>query len=52
MTEQEAAAFVQLLQRMLLTQAEALWVMGLIERLTIKAKRTQEQEDAQHTARE
>lgn len=36
MTEQEAAALVQLLQRTPLTQAEALWVQALIERLTVR----------------
>jgi hypothetical protein len=36
MTEAEARALTQLLQRTPMTQAEALWVQTLIERLIVK----------------
>jgi len=39
MTEQEAHALAQLLQRTPLTAAEALWVSGLIQRLTVKEEK-------------
>jgi hypothetical protein len=39
MTEQEAHALTQLLQRTPLTAAEALWVSGLIQRVTKKEEK-------------
>lgn len=42
MTKQELAALVQLLSRLALTQAEALWLQALIDRLGKQAEAMEE----------
>jgi tRNA C32,U32 (ribose-2'-O)-methylase TrmJ len=42
MTKQELAALVQLLNRLALTQAEALWLQGLITKLQAQVEALEE----------